>query len=447
MGVFRKVYNQFILKYNHLAVRKFTEVFPSFQGGRTFEVVFCDWSGGKLRLYVPNNFIRGIVAEKVKEIKEISDASEIEIVIVPETEKKITEEKLEPPPLKKTGVIIGENLSHEMSPANFVVASNNEKAVRAVEYVVEEKGGLSVTIYGLPGVGKTHLLHATGWRQVYNGKNVAYFRAPYLITLISDAFKNRTSSFLEAELVSSTHVLLIDDFQHFNNPKLSSVRAFLFGIIDAVLAKGGKVIVTSDVKPEREVWRHIEERIRQRISLYGAVSISSPDEDFVVEFLKARFEKMGIECTEEACCIASRVNFSNVRELEKIVWNIASKGVEKVTSDEMYVVLAEVLKEEADEKSTLLRIWRKLLDSFFDPMDVNAILQGDRLPSDLRKRTNTTKRAFSRALREKGFTLSEIAKFFEVSPMAVSKWLKESDESMLYKAALTKARKLLEKTT
>ena len=424
-------------------MRRIVEVYPELSGS-VFEVVYCDREESKLKLYVSSNIIRDIVIEKIELIKGVTGYSDVEIIIMPNLGKKDDEEKQKSHfVLNRTGVIIGEVLSNEMSPANFVTARNNEAAVEAIEYVINADGGLSLTIYGLSGVGKTHLLHAAGWRAVYRGMNVAYFRAPYLISVINDAFKNKATFDLETEITSNTHILMIDDFQHFNSKRLQNVRSFLFGVIDSILAKGGKVIVTSDVKPEKETWRYIEERIRQRVSLYGAVCIHPPDEDFVMQFLQFKLSKLGIECDPDACETAAKFEFESVREIEQVVWSIASRNVSRVTKDDMVIILGEITGREGKAPSDVRKIWKLLVKSFLDPMDADRVVKGETLTGSSRRRVNILKKAFAKALKEKGYSLSEIADVFGVTPAAVAKWVRQTGGNDIFEAAYLKAKRLM----
>jgi len=82
-----------------------------------------------------------------------------------------------------------------MTPENYIVASNNRAAVAAAKSLIGEllSTGFvhngSLTIYGISGVGKTHLLHSVGWAVLEAGRNVGYLKSYSLISLILEAFK------------------------------------------------------------------------------------------------------------------------------------------------------------------------------------------------------------------------------------------------------------------
>jgi len=288
-------------------------------------------------------------------------------------------------------------------------------------------GKLSLTVFGISGVGKTHLLQSVAWQALGDGFNVAYFKAPSLIELVNEAFKSKKTSFLRDE-VASADLLLIDDVQMFNNKKLDAARGFLFALVDMFLGMGKPIVVTSDVRPERESWKHIEERIRQRLTLCGSVSIHSPGADFVKRFVESRLALFGVGITEDALEVLAQVGFTTVRELEMVVWLLKRFELETVGRKEALAVLPElrgVRTRCMDGRNRLSCLWERVLERFFEPIDVDQVLRGGRLGGESGRLLTLLRWAFAKVAVERGASKANVARFFGVTPAALYKWEKE----------------------
>jgi len=390
--------------------------------------------GKKTKLIVPKSpTIENLLMKRAQEIKKILGEYDIEFVPMKHMENLT---KPQEQIIKKTGILIGDDLSHEMTPPSFVVAPNNYAAYEAVQSLIKSKSAGSLVIYGKSGVGKTHLLQATGWSELYRGKTVGYFHSSTFIQLTHEGFKGSKIQEILKEF-SLIDLLLIDDFQILNNKKFLSVRNLLFAIIDQMIARGKKILCTSDVKPSPNNWVHIEERIRQRVTLCGEVRILPPNESFVKAYLKKRLAALGTSIDEEALNFLSKLKYSSVREIGKIVWYLSSK-YSVVTLKEALVAAQDVIGESATDTidNPLYFYWVTILEEFFDPQDADDILKGIRLKGKKSEILSMVKTAFASVLRTKGISLSEIGKAIGVTQVAVYKWIEK--EKQLLKTKQTK---------
>ena len=412
-----------------------------------FNLVPVLFESEKIIALVPNKFVRDIVVEK-KDLIEKLTGKKLEIRVESSSQLSntgVSSRVDECVKIKRTGFLIGDMLSHELTPANYIVAENNVKAQEAIEWLINtDQGELSLTIYGPPGVGKTHLLQATAWRCIYSGIDVAYFSSSTLVNLFMSSFKSNLTDNVRY-MISEAKILFIDDFQIFNQKPLEAVRNALFVLIEHMLSSGRKIIVTSDVKPDEHSWRYIQERTRQRVTLYGAVPIYPPGKNFVKRFLEKRLMKYGAKIDEKALNLVTTTEFKSVRQLHSLVLFFISKRKKFISEEDMLAALIEILgtKVNLGIRNNLLELWHIVVDSFFDMVDSQAIKSGEtKLRGEKKKLLSYLKIAFaSIAVNEKGIATTEVAEVLDTTYVTVYRWLKkESDlkKEVFYRAVRAK---------
>jgi len=344
-------------------------------------------------------------------------------------------------PLIRTGVLYGEDLSFDMTPSTYLISSNNEKAYEKSMEALEGKS-TSLLVYGVPGVGKTHLLHALGWYALKNlTYNVAFFTSSGLIELIHSGFSDKKVDSIK-EVLSRVDLLLIDDFQGLDRKNLTSCIDFVFTVVDRLILRGKRVIVTSDVKSS--LWKYIPERLRQRLTLIGSVAILPPDGQFARLLLKREAERAGKEVTPEALEVIEKIHFTSVRKLKSVVTLLTARGKSRIEQEDVLYAVYEVMGDDGfvdEEKGEVGRMWKKVVMDLFDPFEAEAVLRGSRLRGKAGKRLQAAKVAFAALLKEYGIPPSEIARFFGVSKTALYKWLaKDEEQSKDLKYAAMKAK-------
>lgn len=349
--------------------------------------------------------------------------------------------------LVRTGILYGEDLSFEMCPSNYLISSNNEKAyIKSMETL--ETKGTSLLIYGVPGVGKTHLLHAIGWYSLRNLiYKVAFFSASGLVDLVHSAFVKKNTEDVKNTL-SKVDVLLIDDFQGLDRKNLSNCVDFIFTVVDRLILSGKRVIITSDVKSS--LWRYIPERLRQRLTLMGSVAILPPDQEFAKLMLKMEAEKSGKEVSPEALDVIGKFDFKSVRKLKSVVLLLTARSKDRIEKDDVLYAVYEVMGDEAfvDEfEGSVGWVWKKVVNSVFDPFEAEEILRGSKLRGDVGKKLQLVRVAFVALLKQKGIPPSDIAKFFGVSKTTVYKWFAKDEElgdNLKYQAIRTKVKETMD---
>jgi len=198
----------------------------------------------------------------------------------------------------------------------FVIGASNRLAHAAALAVAESPGQTynPLFLYGPPGLGKTHLLHAIGNYVLAHGGGLRVrstsaerFTNEFVTALHShdlDSFKAR---------FRDTDVLLIDDVQ-FLQKKAKTEEEF-FHTFNALYETGSQLVLTCDRLPADMA--ALEARLLERFQAGLVAKLSPPDFTTRLAILRKRVQHDGIEIADDAAlhAIAGRVD-SNARALE-----------------------------------------------------------------------------------------------------------------------------------
>ncbi|HWV87215.1 MAG TPA: chromosomal replication initiator protein DnaA [Capillimicrobium sp.] len=198
----------------------------------------------------------------------------------------------------------------------FVIGDANRLAHAAALAVAELPGQAynPLFIYGPPGNGKTHLLHAIGnYVQAYGGGlTVRYATA--------EAFTNEFVTALHRGSVEAfkarfrhVDVLLVDDVQ-FLVAKAKTEEEF-FHTFNALHETGSQLVLTCDRMP-RDL-DALEDRLRERFEAGLLTDIRAPDLATRLTILRKRAHHDGVDLADDAAlvAIAERIT-DNIRVLE-----------------------------------------------------------------------------------------------------------------------------------
>jgi chromosomal replication initiator protein len=206
----------------------------------------------------------------------------------------------------------------------FVMGDTNRLAHAAALAVAENPGDAlnPLFLYGPPGLGKTHLLHAIGnYLATYSPQTVVRY------TTVEDF----TNGFITAlgsksvgrfkQLHRDVDVLLIDDVQ-FLASKAKTEEEF-FHTFNAIHGAGRQLVLTCDRLPSQLV--AIEERLRNRFQSGLVAELSAPDHATRVAILRKRVALDGLRLTDPGVLefIAEQVA-DNIRSLEGALIRLAA---------------------------------------------------------------------------------------------------------------------------
>jgi chromosomal replication initiator protein len=209
----------------------------------------------------------------------------------------------------------GARLNPDFTFENFVEGKSNQLARAGAFQVAENPGGSynPLFIYGGVGLGKTHLMHATGNRilQRNPGARVAYVHSERFVSDMVRALQNnRMEEFKRS--YRSLNALLIDDIQFFAGKDRSQEE--FFHTFNALFEERQQIVLSCDRYP-KEV-EGLEDRLKTRFGWGLTVAIEPPELETSVAILMKKASLEGVELPSEvAFLIAKRIR-SNVRELE-----------------------------------------------------------------------------------------------------------------------------------
>ena len=197
----------------------------------------------------------------------------------------------------------------------FIVGSFNELANAAAQSVVKNIASLynPLFIYGGVGLGKTHLLQATGnaIKQYNPSLRVYYTTSERFTNELVAAIQNHEPQRFK-DRYRQFDVLIIDDIQ-FIAGKVRTQEEF-FHTFNALYENNKQIIFSSD-RPPKSI-ADLEERLRSRFEAGLIADISQPDYETRLAILKTKLATKKEDLPKEILEYIASVVEKNIRELE-----------------------------------------------------------------------------------------------------------------------------------
>jgi len=210
---------------------------------------------------------------------------------------------------------LGARLDPRFTFETFVVGKPNEFAFAAAERVAmsDTPPFNPLFLYGGVGLGKTHLMHAIGWRirQRAPQRRVVYLSAEKFMYQFVRALRQKDTMHFK-EMFRAVDVLMVDDVQ-FISGKDSTQEEF-FHTFNALVERGRQIVISADRSPAD--LSGLEERIRSRLSWGLVADIHPTTYELRLGIIEAKAEQMGVVVPREVAEFLARRITSNVRELE-----------------------------------------------------------------------------------------------------------------------------------
>ncbi|NBL00839.1 MAG: AAA family ATPase [Erysipelotrichia bacterium] len=158
---------------------------------------------------------------------------------------------------------------------NFVVGDSNRYAYTAAQTVSNALGKKynPIFIYGAPGLGKTHLLHAIGHDAQNEGKIVIYATVEQFMNDVTNNLRNQTMDVFRKKY-STCDVLLIDDIQYIAHK--FQMQEALYQTLNELYLANKQIVVTSDV-PLHQI-DGLDDRLKSFLDGGLLTDIGFPDE-------------------------------------------------------------------------------------------------------------------------------------------------------------------------
>ena len=196
---------------------------------------------------------------------------------------------------------------------SFVTGNCNRLAYAAALTVAEKPGQTynPLFIYGGPGLGKTHLLHAIGHMALTNHFKALYVSGEQFTNEFIQSIQQRKTEEFRNKY-RKVDILLIDDI-HFITGKEQTEECF-FHTFNELHNNNRQIAVTSDRSPK--AMPLLEERLCSRFQWGLTVDIQPPDFETRLAILQAKAKQRGQDIASDVLdFIAQRIK-QNVRELE-----------------------------------------------------------------------------------------------------------------------------------
>jgi len=196
---------------------------------------------------------------------------------------------------------------------SFVVGDCNRLAYTAAQGVAENPGHSynPLFIYGGPGLGKTHLLHAVGQLAQARHIQALYVSAEQFTNEFIKAVRERKTDEFHNKY-RNVGMLLVDDIQ-FISGKRQTEESF-FHTFDALHNANRQMVIASDLPPK--AIPSLDKRLRSRFAWGLVVDIKPPDFATRLAILQAKAKQRGANPTIAVLEFLARHLQQNVRELE-----------------------------------------------------------------------------------------------------------------------------------
>ena len=256
---------------------------------------------------------------------------------------------------------------------SFVRGASNDFAYATAVAVIRAPGRVynPLFIYGLSGLGKTHLMQAIAHKILATDpqKKVLYITSENFMNEMIAVIENGTNAEKEnfRHKYRSIDVLLIDDIQFIAGKKATMEEVF-HTFND--LKEAGKQIVLSADKPPKEL-KNLEDRLVTRFEGGMTVDIQQPDFETRVAILNHKMKGESMELPQYIIAFIANNITANIRELEGALLRVLAyfrfkEGTEELSKDEAMAIAREALKieEYGESRLTLEEIIRRVSEYY-----------------------------------------------------------------------------------
>lgn len=212
------------------------------------------------------------------------------------------------------------HLNKDYTFNNFVVGESNRLAFATAQAIAKQPSSIynPLFIYGGPGLGKTHLMHAIGNKiiEVNPKLNVLYVTSEQFLNELVNSIKDRgEKSKIFRNKYRNIDIFLMDDVQFLSGKEAAQLE--LYNTFNELHQNKKQVVFSAD-KPPKDI-PILEERLRSRFTWGVLVDIGQPDYETRLAILKKKTEQKNIIVDEHILSvIAEKIN-TNIRDLEGVL--------------------------------------------------------------------------------------------------------------------------------
>lgn len=231
---------------------------------------------------------------------------------------------------------------------NFVVGPNNRLAEACARAIAEQPGRTynPLFLYGGPGLGKTHLMHAIGQyaRENHPSLKVAYISGEtFTYHYITALREHRAADFRRR--YRGVDIWLVDDIQFLMGKERTEEE--FFHTYNAIYDMGKQIILSSDRAPKE---LELDTRLLSRFEMGMLTDIAPPDLETRMAILEKRAQLENMTLSHEVVAYIAQLITSDIRRLQSALIRLhayASLMKEPVTAGLAEQVLGEYYTDEA----------------------------------------------------------------------------------------------------
>ncbi|MCE5198807.1 MAG: chromosomal replication initiator protein DnaA [Armatimonadota bacterium] len=205
-------------------------------------------------------------------------------------------------------------LNNQYNFENFVVGPTNRLAHACALAIAESPGKTynPLFVYGGPGLGKTHLMHAIGQQAIisFPGMRVAYVSGEaFTYHYITALREHRTGEFRRK--YRSIDLWLVDDIQFLIGKERTEEE--FFHTYNAIYDMGKQIVLTSDRAPKD---LQLDTRLLSRFECGMIADVAPPDLETRMAILQTKAEYENMSLSNDVILYIAKLITSNVRRLE-----------------------------------------------------------------------------------------------------------------------------------
>ncbi len=253
----------------------------------------------------------------------------------------------------------------------FVTGDSNRFA-HAAAMAVAEKPATSYNplfIYGVAGLGKTHLLHAIGdlVTRIYPTFRVRYVSLEAFMNEFVDSIRTNSGMAFKKRY-RGNDVLLVDDVQFLEGKE--RLQEEFYYTFNELQGMSGQVVLSSD-RPPRAI-ATLEERLRSRFEGGLITDIQPPDLETRLAILRKKAEPLPTAIPDEVLELIATSITNNIRELEGALTRVsafASLNRAPLSEEIARMVLSDVLRNAQPKVVTAQEIIEATSAFFGQPIE------------------------------------------------------------------------------
>lgn len=230
--------------------------------------------------------------------------------------------------------------------SNFVEGTYNKESLMIIHKIVKKLGKFSpIFITSKSGLGKTHILHATGNTLIELGHSCMYVEPNKFTKDITELSKLGGDSITNyVESLKKYDVLMFDDIQ--NLGERSVTLKVLFEILNTFIENEKQIIIASDKSPSE--LSGFEARFITRFSSGLTTTLKEPSLNDLIKILEFKLEQEGLnpeKWEKEALQFIARNNSSSIRSIEGAVKRVNFFLELDSNTRYTYSVISNIFKE------------------------------------------------------------------------------------------------------